>query len=188
MYAKTIKMQHAILDIRQIGTTNGYLGTRIGKLWEPQGDIFHHIVIRPFFFLRRGHYSPLHILGFPNTVKVMLLLGAIYGNANRQVVAVLLYKLLHLIRTIIDTISREWKSIGIEPMVVPGKHLLLQIITNMVYQVNLQERLATYKIPYHTLLGHVGLVVQYVINSSLCYLPWHSLLRVLANKVAVLTS
>ena len=73
-------------------------------------------------------------------------------------------------------------------MVVSAKHLNLEIVTNLIYQVYLQERLSTYKIPDDTLLFHIFLMVEDIVNSSLSYLPGHSLFRIFAYEVAILTS
>ena len=101
---------------------------------------------------------------------------------------ILFDEVLHLFRAIVDAIRRERKAIGIEPMVVSAKHLNLEIITNLIYQVYLQERLSTYKIPDDTFLLHLFLMIENIVNSSLSYLPGHPLLRVFAYEVAILTS
>lgn len=71
-------------------------------------------------------------------------------------------------------------------MMVSSVHLNFQIVAYPVDKVNLKERLATNKVPYHASLLHVSLMVENVVNSLLRHLPRHALLGVLANKIAIL--
>ena len=43
--AEAVKMQHALADIRNVGTADGHLSATIGELLEPQRDIAHHVIV-----------------------------------------------------------------------------------------------------------------------------------------------
>lgn len=73
-------------------------------------------------------------------------------------------------------------------MMIASEHLLLQVVANLVYEVNLEERLAPDEVPHHTLLLELILVVEDIVNGLLCHLPGHPLLRVLPHEVAILAS
>ena len=73
-------------------------------------------------------------------------------------------------------------------MVIAPEHLLLQVVANLVYEVNLEERLAPDEVPHHALLLELALVVEDIVNGLLCHLPGHPLLRVLPHEVAILAS
>ena len=72
-------------------------------------------------------------------------------------------------------------------MVVQLEHAQLQIVANLVNQGNLQERLATDKVPHHALLAEILLVAEDKINKLLRRLPRHPLLHILPNQIAILT-
>ena len=102
--------------------------------------------------------------------------------------SILLDKVLHFLRAIVDAISGEGKAIGIEPMVVSTVHLHFEIIAYLIYQIYLQERLTADKVPNDTFLFHIILMIEDIVYSSLSYLPGHSLFRVLTYEVAVFAS
>lgn len=101
-------------------------------------------------------------------------------------VAVLLNEPLHLLRVVVNAVGREREAVRVEPVVIPSVHLRLQIVTDLVYQFYLQERLAADEVPRHRFLSKFLLAVENIVNSLLGHLPRHSLLRVLAHQVAVL--
>ena len=73
-------------------------------------------------------------------------------------------------------------------MVVSTEHLHLEKVAYLVDKVYLQKGFAAYKVPYHTLLLHLVLMVKHLVNGLLSNLPGHPLFRVLSHEVAVLTS
>ena len=73
-------------------------------------------------------------------------------------------------------------------MVIPSKHLRFQIVTDFVYQVYLQERLATDKIPNYALFPKVIFMAKNIVNSLFCYLPRHPFFCVFTYEIAILTS
>ena len=72
-------------------------------------------------------------------------------------------------------------------MVVSAEHLNLEVIANLVNQVYFKKRLSADEVPYDALLAHILLVVEDIVNSLLCYLPGHTLFRVLPYEVAIFT-
>lgn len=72
-------------------------------------------------------------------------------------------------------------------MVVTPEHLHLQVVADSVYQVYFKKRLSADEVPYDALLAHILLVVEDIVNSLLCYLPGHTLFRVLPYEVAIFT-
>ena len=59
---------------------------------------------------------------FINTIKVVLFFRAIDGNSNTQMGFVLLDEPLHFLFMIVNTIRRNRKAIGIEPMMISLIH------------------------------------------------------------------
>ena len=100
---------------------------------------------------------------------------------------VLLYEPLHLLRVVVDAVGRERETVGVKPMVLPSVHLRLQVVADLVYQFYLQERLAADEVPDNAFLSELLFAIENIVNSLLCHLPSHPLLRVLAHQVAVLT-
>ena len=93
MYTKTVKMKHALLYIRYIRTAYRYFCSGIRKLFKPQRNITDNIRIRSF------------PVTFIYTVKVVLLFRTVNGYSDRQVVDVLLDKLLDFVCMIVYTIG-----------------------------------------------------------------------------------
>lgn len=71
-------------------------------------------------------------------------------------------------------------------MVIPAVHLHLEIVANLIYQINLKERLPADKVPYDALLAEILFVVKDIVNSRLRYLPRHTFLCVFPHQVTVL--
>ena len=71
-------------------------------------------------------------------------------------------------------------------MVVEAEHFRLDIVANPVYEFNLQEGLASDKIPNDRFLAKVSLMLQDVVNSLHGYGPLHTLLDILTDKIAIL--
>ena len=72
-------------------------------------------------------------------------------------------------------------------MVIPLKHLLLQIVADFVNQLNLQEWFTTDEVPDDAFFTKILFMVENIVNGSLRHLPCHPLLRVLSHEVAILT-
>ena len=181
-------MQNALLDVGDVCRTDGHLRTGIGELLQPKRDVPHHVFVRAFLFFGLRHDALLHLLCLPNAVEVVLALRAVDGYADGEVVQVLLDEALHLLAVVVDAVGGEREAVGVEPMMIAAEHLLLQVIANLVYEVNLEERLAPDEVPHHALLLEVILMVEDIVNGLLCYLPGHPLLRVLPHEVAILAS
>lgn len=73
-------------------------------------------------------------------------------------------------------------------MMSPAVHLHFQVVANLVYQINLKKWFASNEVPYHTLLLHLVLIAEDIINRQLRHLPWHPLLCILPHQVAILAS
>ena len=71
-------------------------------------------------------------------------------------------------------------------MVVEAEHFRLDIVANPVYEFNLQEGLASDKIPNDGFLAKVGLMLQDVVNSLLGYRPLHPLFNILPDQITIL--
>ena len=71
-------------------------------------------------------------------------------------------------------------------MVVEAEHFRLDIVANPVYEFNLQEGLASDKIPNDRFLAKVGLMLQDVVNGLLGDGPLHTLLDILPDQIAIL--
>ena len=56
-------------------------------------------------------------------------------------------------------------------MVIASKHLFLQIVAYLVYQIYLQKRFPTNKIPNNTVILKVIFMTKNVINGFLGYIP-----------------
>ena len=123
-----------------------------------------------------------------DAVEVVLSLGAVDGDSNREVADVLLDELLHLGSVVVDAIGRERETVAVEPVMVAAEHLGLEVVANLVNQVNLHKRLAANEVPNHALLTKLILVAQNIVDSSLRSLPRHLLLLILPHKVTILTS
>lgn len=73
-------------------------------------------------------------------------------------------------------------------MMSPAVHLHFQVVANLVYQINLKKWFASNEVPYHTLLLHLVLIAEDIINRLLRHFPWHPLLCILPHQVAILAS
>lgn len=73
-------------------------------------------------------------------------------------------------------------------MMSPAVHLHFQVVANLVYQINLKKWFAPNEVPYHTLLLHLVLIAEDIINRLLRHFPWHPLLGILPHQVAILAS
>ena len=93
---------------------------------------------------------------------------------------------LHSIRVIVDAVCGEGETIGIKPMMVEAEHFRLDIVANPVYEFNLQEGLASDKIPNDGFFGKVSLTLQDIVNGLLGDGPLHTLLDILTDKIAIL--
>ena len=172
--AQAVQVQHALLDVGQVRATDGHLGGRVGKLLQPQRNVAHHVIVR----------APPVALVHP--VQVMLLPGAVYGDANAQVAVVLLDEALHLLLVVVDAVGGEAEAVGVEPMVPPAEHLCLQVVADAVYQVYLDKWLPAYEVENDGFFRKLLLPLQYVVYGRLGHLPRHAFLRVLAHQVAIL--
>ena len=118
----------------------------------------------------------------------MLLSRAVDGDAYAQMRHILLDKVLHLRRMVVDAIGRKRETITVKPVVAKSEHLRLQIIADTVNQLDFQKRLTADKVPHHARFGEVGFMTQNVVNRHLRRFPRHALLLVLPHQVAVLAS
>ena len=125
---------------------------------------------------------------FPHAVQVVFLLGAVDGDADAEVVAVLGDEALHRFAVIVDAVGGEREAVTVEPVVVQFKHSSFQIITNLIDKLNLQKWLAADEIPHHTFLSELVLTAQHKVNKTLGRLPRHPLLDILPHQVAVFAS
>ena len=71
-------------------------------------------------------------------------------------------------------------------MMIPAEHFCLQIVTYLVYQINLQERLATYKIPNYAFFPKLTFMVKNIVYGLFGNIKRHSLFLILAHKIAIL--
>ena len=83
----------------------------------------------------------------------MFLLRSIDGDADGEVLAVLLDEVLHGLLVVVDAVGGEGEAIAVEPMMVPTEKLRLDIVANLVDKLYLQKRLAADEVPHHRLLG-----------------------------------
>lgn len=123
-----------------------------------------------------------------DAVEVVLSLGAVDGDSNREVADVLLDELLHLGSVVVDAVGRERETVAVEPVMIAAEHLGLEIVAYLINQVYLHKRLTTNEVPNNALLTKVILVGENVVDSSLRSLPRHLLLLILPHKVTILTS
>lgn len=100
--------------------------------------------------------------------------------------SVLLDKPLHSLCVIVDAVCGEGETIGVKPMVVEAEHFRLDIVANPVYEFNLQEGLASDKIPNDGFLSKVGLMLQDIVNGLLGYGPLHPLFNILPDQITIL--
>ena len=173
MDAEAVKVQHALLYIRNILAADGHFRAGMRELLQPERDVARHVGIRA---------APVALI---DAVQVVLPLRAVNGDADGKMFVVLRDEPLHLVRVIVDAVGGKRETVGVEPMMVPAEHLRLQVIAYLVYQVYLKERLAANEVPNHARLAHVAFVVEDVINRLLRHLPRHPLFRVFPHKVAV---
>lgn len=121
----------------------------------------------------------------PHAVEVVLALGAVDGDADGKVVAVLPDEALHLRRMVVDAVGREREAVGVEPVVVQFEHTQLQVVADLVDQFNLQERLAADKVPDNALLAELVLLGEDKVDERLGGVPRHALLDVLAYQITI---
>ena len=181
MDAQRVEVQHALLDVRDVGAADGHLGATVRELLKPQRDVAHHVLIGAML-------AAVGVALLVDAVEVVLALGAVDGDSNREVADVLLDELLHLGSVVVDAIGRERETVAVEPVMVAAEHLGLEVVAYLVNQVNLHKWLAANEVPNHALLTKVILVGENVVNSSLRSLPRHLLLLILSHKITILTS
>ena len=90
--AEAVKVQHALLYIRKVLAADGHLRAAMRELLQPERDVAHHVGIRA---------APVALI---NAVEVVLPLRAVDGDADGQMVMVLLNEPLHLVRMIVDAV------------------------------------------------------------------------------------
>lgn len=117
----------------------------------------------------------------------MFLLCSIDGDADAEVIAVLLDEVLNGLLMVVDAVGGEGEAVAVEPVVVTAEKFRLDVIANLVDQFDFEERLAADEVPHHRLVGEirVGFMVEQIINKGLGYLPRHAFFHVFANEVAV---
>lgn len=186
--AERVEVQYALLDIRYVRAADGHFRAAIRELLQPQRDVLHHVVVGTEFLLRLGHDATLHVRRFPDAVEVVLALRTVDGDADGEVVAVLADEALHLVGVVVDAVGGEREAVRIEPVVAAAEHLCLQVVTNPVDEVYLEERLTADEVPHYALLRHLRLMVEDVVNGLPSHLEGHPLFRVLPHEVAVLAS
>ena len=174
-------MQHALLDVGDVGAADGHFGCSTWELLQPQRDVAHHVPVGAML-------AAVGVALLVDAVEVVLALSAVDSDAYREVADVLLDELLHLGSVVVDAIGRERETVAVEPVMVAAEHLGLEVVANLVNQVNLHKWLAANEVPTHTLLTKLILVAQNVVDSSLRSLPRHLLLLILPHKVTILTS
>ena len=178
-YAQRIKVQHALADVRNVGTAYRHLGAAAWELAEPQWDVAHNVIIRPTFGLA--------VAVFPHPVEVVLAACAVDGDAYRQMVEVLTDEPLHRLGIVIDAVGRKTETVGIEPVVAAAEHLHLQVVADAVDKFYFEERFSADEVENHRLGVEyvVMLVVEDVVDGRFCHLPRHPLLLVLSHQVAI---
>ena len=152
-------MQHAFPDVRDVWRTDSHLRACIRELLKPQRNVPDDILVRAFLGM------------LVDTIEVVLQLCAVDGYADREVAHVLLDEVLHLLAVVVDAVRGEREAIGVEPMMIPAKHLSLQVIAYPVYQFNLKERLAPDEVPHHTLFLELILAVKDIVNGFFRHIP-----------------
>ena len=164
-------MQHAFRDIRYVGTAYRHLCSRSRKLLEPERYVLYHIIVRAVFLLGLRHDAMFHFRCLPDAVQVMLTSRTVYGDTYGQMLIVLLYEILYLLRVVVDAVGGEGEAVGVEPVVVQSVHLRLQIIAYLVYKIYFEERLAADEVPDDTFLVELVLMFQNVVDGLFCHLP-----------------
>ena len=180
-------MEYTFGDVWDVRTADGHLRSRIRKLRKPKRNVLYNILIGTTL----GWMNNAVLIGcglFPHAVQVVLPLRAVDGDADGKVFAVLLDEMLHCWCVVVDAVGGERETIAVEPVVVQFKHPQLQVVANLVNQFNLQEWLATNKVPYNTLFAKFILMPQHIVDKCLRRLPWHPLLNILSYQIAVLAS
>lgn len=181
MDAQRVEVQYTLLDVGDVGTTDSHFGRSTGELLQPQRDVAHHVLVGAML-------AAVGVALLVDAVEVVLALGAVDGDAYREVADVLLDELLHLGSVVVDAIGREREAVAVEPVMAQAEHLGLEVVAYLVNQVNLHKRFAANEVPNHALLTKVILVAQNIVDSSLRGLPRHLLLLILPHKVTILTS
>lgn len=183
--AEAVEVHDALADVGDVGAADGHLGAGIGELLEPERDVAHHIAVRAAV----GGVDDAVLVGrglLPYAVEVVLALGAVDGDADGEVVAVLLDEALHLGRVVVDAVGGEGEAVGVEPVVVQFEHAELEVVTDAVDELDFEEGLAADEVPDDALLAEVILASQHVVDEGLGGVPRHAFLDVLADQVAIL--
>ena len=147
-------------------------------MFQPQRNVLDDIFVRTF------------LRDFINPIQVMLLLRPVNRDADAEMVAVLLDEVLHGLLVVVDAVGGEGEAVRVEPVVVAAEEFCLDVVANLVDKLYFQKRLAADEVPHHRLVGEigVGLIVKHIVDEGFGYFPRHSLLHVLAYKIAVLAS
>ena len=117
----------------------------------------------------------------------MLLICSIDGDADGEVLTVLLDEILNGLLMVVDAVGGEGETVRVEQVMVTAIQFNFYIVANLVDEFYLKERLAADEVPHHRLVGEigVGLMVKHIVDEGPGHLPRHPFLHVLAHEVAV---